>query len=126
MARFAYRLALVSALPTAPIFFRVRLMISRFRPLFRVARPLVRTMSSDADAVKASIAALNEHIHGLRSQSADQATIAAEMKKLGELKKQLGQLSAGAKDDSKKSRLVLKTPKVCLINLLFPDPYCFD
>ncbi|KAF8594634.1 histidyl-tRNA synthetase [Ceratobasidium sp. AG-I] len=86
-------------------------MISRFRPLFRVARPLVRTMSSDADAVKASIASLNEHIHGLRSQSADQATIAAEMKKLGELKKQLGQLSAGAKDDSKKNRLVLKTPK---------------
>ncbi|KAG8770163.1 Cytoplasmic and mitochondrial histidine tRNA synthetase [Ceratobasidium sp. 428] len=68
-------------------------------------------MATDADSVKASIAALNEHIHGLRSQSADKQTIAAEMKKLGELKKQLGQLAGSAKEDPKKSRLVLKTPK---------------
>ncbi|KAG9077631.1 Cytoplasmic and mitochondrial histidine tRNA synthetase, partial [Ceratobasidium sp. 370] len=68
-------------------------------------------MTTNADSVKASIAALNEHIHGLRAQSADKETVAAEMKKLGELKKQLGQLTGSAKEDAKKSRLVLKTPK---------------
>jgi hypothetical protein len=83
--------------------------------MLRRALPrLVRTMASDATAVKASIAALEVHIHGLRAQSADQKAIGAEMKKLGELKKQLGQLGANAKDDSKKNRLLLKTPKVSL------------
>ncbi|KAJ1302826.1 hypothetical protein OPQ81_003131 [Rhizoctonia solani] len=65
----------------------------------------------DLGALRASITALNEHIHTLKSQSADPATIAAENKKLGELKKQLGQLGGSAKADSKKDRLVLKTPK---------------
>ncbi|KAG8719152.1 Cytoplasmic and mitochondrial histidine tRNA synthetase [Ceratobasidium sp. 395] len=68
-------------------------------------------MATDAESIKASIAALNDHIHDLRAQSADKGTIAAEMKKLGELKKQLGQLAGSAKEDPKKNRLVLKTPK---------------
>ncbi|CAE6461224.1 unnamed protein product [Rhizoctonia solani] len=65
----------------------------------------------DLEALRANIVALNEHIHTLKSQSADAATIAAENKKLGELKKQLGQLGGAAKADSKKDRLALKTPK---------------
>ncbi|CAE6445024.1 unnamed protein product [Rhizoctonia solani] len=65
----------------------------------------------DLAALRANITALNEHIHTLKSQSADPATIAAENKKLGELKKQLGQLGGAAKADSKKDRLALKTPK---------------
>jgi hypothetical protein len=69
----------------------------------------------DLAALRANITALNEYIHTLKSQSADPATIAAENKKLGELKKQLGQLGGAAKADSKKDRLALKTPKVCHI-----------
>ncbi|GAB1526714.1 Cytoplasmic and mitochondrial histidine tRNA synthetase [Rhizoctonia solani] len=66
----------------------------------------------DLAALRANITALNEHIHTLKSQSADPATIAAENKKLGELKKQLGQLGGAAKGDSKKdNKLALKTPK---------------
>ncbi|KAG8728295.1 Cytoplasmic and mitochondrial histidine tRNA synthetase, partial [Ceratobasidium sp. 414] len=83
------------------------------RALFPIPRlpRLVRAMASDAESIKASIAALNEHVHGLRAQNADKETIANEMKKLGELKKRLGQLAGSAKDDPKKGRLVLKTPK---------------
>ncbi|KAL5640420.1 hypothetical protein ACGC1H_007615 [Rhizoctonia solani] len=65
----------------------------------------------DLAALRASITALNDHIHTLKSQSADAAAIAAENKKLGELKKQLGQLGGSAKADPKKDRLQLKTPK---------------
>ncbi|KAG9084134.1 Cytoplasmic and mitochondrial histidine tRNA synthetase, partial [Ceratobasidium sp. UAMH 11750] len=68
-------------------------------------------MATDADSIKSSITTLNEHIHSLRAQNAGKETIATEMKKLGELKKQLGQLAGGAREDSKKSRLALKTPK---------------
>ncbi|KAG9073986.1 Cytoplasmic and mitochondrial histidine tRNA synthetase, partial [Ceratobasidium sp. 370] len=67
-------------------------------------------MTTNADSVKARTAALNDHIHGLRAQSADKETVAAEMKELGELKRQLGQLAGSAKEDAKKSGLVLKTP----------------
>ncbi|QRV80482.1 histidyl-tRNA synthetase [Ceratobasidium sp. AG-Ba] len=80
------------------------------RPLHRLPR-LARTMAASAETIKANIEALNSQIHTLRSQSAPKDAIAAEMKKLGELKKQLGQLAGGAKDDPKKNRLVLKTPK---------------
>ncbi|CEL60145.1 histidyl-tRNA synthetase [Rhizoctonia solani AG-1 IB] len=75
------------------------------------ARRTIMATTPDLAALRANITALNEHIHTLKSQSADPATIAAENKKLGELKKQLGQLGGAAKADSKKDRLALKTPK---------------
>lgn len=79
-------------------------------PVYRsVPRVLTRTMS--ASDLQARIAALNEHIHTITAQGADKAAIAAEKKNLGELKKQLGQLGGGSKDDPKKNRLALKTPK---------------
>ncbi|CAE6534423.1 unnamed protein product [Rhizoctonia solani] len=91
----------------------LRLGLTRFTP-GRSVFPLARTIMASAPdlaALRANITALNEHIHTLKSQAADSATIAAENKKLGELKKQLGQLGGSAKADSKKDRLVLKTPK---------------
>ncbi|CAE6464590.1 unnamed protein product [Rhizoctonia solani] len=76
-----------------------------------ISRRTIMASTPDLQTLRASITALNEHIHALKSQSADAATIAAENKKLGELKKQLGQLGGSAKADSKKDRLQLKTPK---------------
>ncbi|CAE6445748.1 unnamed protein product [Rhizoctonia solani] len=75
------------------------------------ARRSIMATTPDLAALRANITALNEHIHTLKSQSADPGMIAAENKKLGELKKQLGQLGGVAKADSKKDRLALKTPK---------------
>lgn len=79
-----------------------------------LTRRTIMASTPDLAALRASITALNEHIHTLKSQSADAAAIAAENKKLGELKKQLGQLGGSAKADSKKDRLLLKTPKVSI------------
>ncbi|CAE6468289.1 unnamed protein product [Rhizoctonia solani] len=88
---------------TRPLAFHTRLAFS--------TRRTIMASTPDLEALRANIVALNEHIHTLKSQSADAATIAAENKKLGELKKQLGQLGGAAKADSKKDRLALKTPK---------------
>ncbi|CAE6477359.1 unnamed protein product [Rhizoctonia solani] len=79
--------------------------------LVTCARRTIMASTPDLAALRASITALNDHIHTLKSQSADAAAIAAENKKLGELKKQLGQLGGSAKADPKKDRLQLKTPK---------------
>ncbi|KAG8730007.1 Cytoplasmic and mitochondrial histidine tRNA synthetase [Ceratobasidium sp. 414] len=76
-------------------------------------------MASDAETITASIAALNEHVRGLRAQNADKETITTEMKKLGELKKRLGQLAGSAREDPKKGRLVLKTPKMAVRERIF-------
>ncbi|CAE6339158.1 unnamed protein product [Rhizoctonia solani] len=81
------------------------------RSTLAIPKRTIMASLPDLDALRANITALNEHIHTLKSQSADAATIAAENKKLGELKKQLGQLGGSAKADSKKDRLLLKTPK---------------
>jgi len=71
---------------------------------------------SELEALKASIATVNESLRTLQTQKGDPALIAAEKKQLGELKRQLGVLSASdgpSKSDAKKaSRLALKTPKV--------------
>jgi len=71
---------------------------------------------ADSEALKTSIATFSAELRELKSQHADPAAIETVSKKLGELKKELGKAIAaqggGPKEDAKKGRLTLKTPKV--------------
>ncbi|CAE7145418.1 unnamed protein product [Rhizoctonia solani] len=89
----------------------LRLALTRSVRTTLIPRRTIMASTPDLEAIRTNITTLSAHIHALKSQSADAATIAAENKKLGELKKQLGQLGGAAKADSKKDRLALKTPK---------------
>lgn len=75
-------------------------------------------MTPTAEELNREIAQQSRLLNDLRRQQADAATVEEVKKKLGDLKRALGQLSGGSREESKKKeRLLLKTPKVCQIVL---------
>lgn len=91
----------------------------------RIGRPsynLVRQSHHMAtiESLNAEIAERSALFNDARKQGADPAIIEEHKVKLGELKRALGQLmgASGSKDAKKKDRLLLKTAKVRLTNLM--------
>lgn len=69
---------------------------------------------STAEELNHEIAAQSALLNDLRKQQADAAAVEDVKKRLGELKRALGQLAGGSSKDAgkKKERILLKTPKV--------------
>lgn len=70
----------------------------------------------DVKALEETIATVSAAWRDLKTQKADPKLVAEEAKKLGDMKKKLALATSkggdGGKDEAKKARLQLKTPKV--------------
>jgi histidyl-tRNA synthetase len=72
--------------------------------------------STTAEELNQQIVQQSALLNDLRKQQAEPSVVDEVKKKLGDLKRALGQLTGGAKDSSKKKeRMLLKTAKVCFL-----------
>ncbi len=111
------------------------LLVKSIRPTFLPHRLVLRTPRvlksqlrytsgmATVETITQEIAEANAFFNDARKQGADAAIIEGHKKKLGDLKRALGQLQGGSKDaGKKKERLLLKTAKVCPTHIpsIFP------
>ena len=73
-----------------------------------------------AESLTAQIAEQSALLNDLRKQQAEASVMEEVKKKLGELKRTLGQISGGSSKEGgkKKERILLKTPKVRCAKLI--------
>lgn len=77
-----------------------------------------------AESLSAEIEEQTKLFNKLRLENAEPAAMEDVRKRLGELKKALGQMNAQAGGSGKKKeRLLLKTPKVCSCSHSITNPY---
>ena len=78
-------------------------------------------MSPTAEELSQQVAQQSALLNDLRKQEANATALEEAKKRLGELKRALGHLTAGPKEDGKKKeRILLKTPKVSLVSSCIP------
>ena len=97
------------------------LVLNRFRTLHYLTRipRLSRTMAT-AESIAQEISQQTALFNDLRKQQAEASVIDEVKKKLGELKRSLASLTGeSSKDGGKKNkeRILLKTPKVCCVQV---------
>ena len=111
---------LISLTRTRPVLHSHRLVLplpsARLHSSLHLTHQRQRTMAETArttEELNQEIAQQSALLNDLRKQQADASTVEEVKKKLGELKRTLGQLAGGAKESGKKKeRILLKTAKV--------------